>query len=182
MVNTEEKISWIMENMKPMMLDAFYPVGSLYWSSQPTSPSLLFGGTWKQITDTFILAAGSTYTAGNTGGQASNSLSASNLPSFTASVSASNAAQTISTTGEDGYHQHAMSDRTIYSAGGSYYATIAYNNGATDSSGTSWGGRHQHSVEIPSMSVTGTASYSGSATAFSNMPPYLVRYCWERTA
>lgn len=49
---------------------AAHPVGSLYWSKDPTSPAELFGGKWKQIKDTFILAAGDTYAAGNVGGSA----------------------------------------------------------------------------------------------------------------
>lgn len=47
-----------------------YPVGSIYLSTSSTSPSSLFGGTWEQIKDVFLLAAGDTYTAGSTGGSA----------------------------------------------------------------------------------------------------------------
>lgn len=47
-----------------------YPVGSIYQSTSATSPSSLFGGTWEQIKDVFLLAAGNTYTAGSTGGSA----------------------------------------------------------------------------------------------------------------
>ena len=50
-------------------LDA-YPVGSVYISEEPVSPAVLFGGTWTQISDRFLLAAGPTYTAGSTGGSA----------------------------------------------------------------------------------------------------------------
>lgn len=38
-----------------------------------TSPATLFGGTWVQLKDRFLLSAGDTYTAGNTGGSATNS-------------------------------------------------------------------------------------------------------------
>lgn len=47
-----------------------YPVGSLYMSVTSTSPESLFGGSWTQLTDMFLLAAGSTYSAGTTGGVA----------------------------------------------------------------------------------------------------------------
>lgn len=47
-----------------------YPVGSIYQSTSSTSPSSLFGGTWDQIKDVFLLSAGNTYTAGSTGGSA----------------------------------------------------------------------------------------------------------------
>ena len=43
------------------LMKLIYPVGALYWSSKPTNPSTLFGGTWKQIKDRFVLAAGDTY-------------------------------------------------------------------------------------------------------------------------
>lgn len=45
-----------------------HPVGSYYWSSDSTSPATLFGGTWEQVKDTFIIAAGSTYQAGQSYG------------------------------------------------------------------------------------------------------------------
>lgn len=47
-----------------------YPVGSVYISINATSPASLFGGSWEQIQDRFLLAAGSTYSAGSTGGSA----------------------------------------------------------------------------------------------------------------
>ena len=50
-----------------------YPVGSIYMSVNSTSPETLFGGTWSQLKDRFLLGAGDTYTAGNTGGAASQS-------------------------------------------------------------------------------------------------------------
>lgn len=42
-----------------------------YWvSDDPTSPASFIGGTWEQIKDCFIMAAGDTYPAGSTGGNA----------------------------------------------------------------------------------------------------------------
>ena len=43
------------------IFDFIYPIGCLYWSNEDTNPSELFGGTWKQITDTFILAKGTKF-------------------------------------------------------------------------------------------------------------------------
>lgn len=49
----------------------FYPVGSIYISTIATSPNVLFGfGTWERIEDRFLLAAGSSYGAGSSGGAA----------------------------------------------------------------------------------------------------------------
>lgn len=53
-----------------------------FWvSPDPTSPASLFGGTWEQIKDRFILAAGDTYAAGSTGGEAMNTLTEREMPS-----------------------------------------------------------------------------------------------------
>lgn len=49
-------------------------------SVSAASPATLFGGTWERITDRFLLAAGSTYAAGTTGGEASVTLSENQMP------------------------------------------------------------------------------------------------------
>ena len=58
------------ENARSINVDAIYPVGSIYMSVNSTNPSGLFGGTWVQIKDTFLLSAGDSYKAGSTGGNA----------------------------------------------------------------------------------------------------------------
>lgn len=70
-------------NIKSTIFDDIYPVGSIYMSVNNTNPSNLFGGTWTQLKDRFLLGAGSTYTNGSTGGSATQRLSAANLPSHT---------------------------------------------------------------------------------------------------
>ena len=59
---------------------AFYPVGSIYMSTASTDPSTFMGGTWERIKDVFLLAAGDTYTAGNTGGEATHTLTTAEMP------------------------------------------------------------------------------------------------------
>jgi hypothetical protein len=63
------------------IFDRIYPVGSIYMSANNTDPSLLFGGTWERIEDSFLLAAGSTYGAGTTGGEARHTLTENEMPS-----------------------------------------------------------------------------------------------------
>ena len=58
-----------------------WPVGSIYLSVNATNPGTLFGGTWQQITGRFLLAAGGGYSAGATGGEASHTLTVSEIPS-----------------------------------------------------------------------------------------------------
>lgn len=64
-------------------LNKIYPVGSIYMSVNSTSPATLFGGTWEQIQDRFLLAAGQTYAAGTTGGEATHTLTVDEMPSHT---------------------------------------------------------------------------------------------------
>lgn len=63
-----------------------YPVGSIYISANSTSPASLFGGTWEQIQDVFLLAAGSKYQFGSTGGEATHKLTVDEMPSHTHSM------------------------------------------------------------------------------------------------
>lgn len=46
------------------LLDAVYPTGSVYYSTNSTSPASKFGGTWSQIQDAFVAAKGSSYITG----------------------------------------------------------------------------------------------------------------------
>lgn len=62
------------------LLDLFHPVGSIYTSTVSTPPDELFGGTWEQIKDVFMLAAGDTYAAGATGGEATHTLTEDEMP------------------------------------------------------------------------------------------------------
>ena len=64
------------------IIDLIYPVGSYYWNSNSTSPATLFGvGTWTQITNQFIFAAGGDYASGDTGGEATHTLTIQEMPS-----------------------------------------------------------------------------------------------------
>ena len=45
----------------------YYPVGSVYQSTDPTSPAALFGGTWEQIaSERVLMGASSSHAAGST--------------------------------------------------------------------------------------------------------------------
>lgn len=75
-------------NTSSSSIDA-YPVGSIYMSVNSTSPATLFGGTWQRIQDRFLIAAGSTYKAGGTGGEATHTLTVNEMPSHSHGLYAS---------------------------------------------------------------------------------------------
>lgn len=68
------------QNAQAGILSTVYPVGTIYWNkTDSTNPATLFGfGTWVAVTDKFIVARGSTYTA--TGGSATVTLTTNELP------------------------------------------------------------------------------------------------------
>lgn len=65
------------------LLDLLHPVGSIYQSTDPTSPAELFGGTWEQVKDRFLLAAGDSHAAGSTGGEEEHILTAEEMANHT---------------------------------------------------------------------------------------------------
>jgi len=161
------------------MLDKTHPVGSLYWSSNSTNPGTLFGGTWVQIKDKFILAAGDKYGNGTTGGSAD-----AVVVSHTHSIPA------LSGTATGGNHHH-----TMQSNKNNRYTFTSYATGtAAGSQATvptmsretlwNWGNETGDSGNL-SMSVSTNASTTGSqgvSGTGKNMPPYETYYCWKRTA
>ena len=78
---TSSDISNAVDAMSNTLWGKIYPVGSIYISANSTSPAELFGGTWEQIKDRFLLAAGDTYAAGSTGGESSHTLTVDEMPS-----------------------------------------------------------------------------------------------------
>lgn len=73
----------LLENIDALSKEIFnmvYPVGAIYISVSETNPSTLFGGTWERIQDRFLLAAGSSYAAGSTGGEANHTLTVDEMP------------------------------------------------------------------------------------------------------
>lgn len=150
------------EEMTNEILQTVYPVGAIYLATTKTSPASLFGGTWERIQDTFLLASGSTYAAGTTGGEAEHQLIADELPKI------------------GGYIQfHNDQNGTNCAAAGSVSGyTKAMSPGYTNASKYRDGG----------VVTGGTKSYGrvemkfGGNAAHNNMPPYLAVYIWKRVS
>lgn len=63
------------------VLNNVYPVGSIYMNVNSTNPGTLFGGTWEQIQGRFLLGMSNGYPAGSQGGEATHTLTTSEIPS-----------------------------------------------------------------------------------------------------
>lgn len=157
------------------LVDMIYPVGSIYMSVNNVSPQYLFGGTWTQITDTFLLACGTTYSNGATGGSATVSLTESEMPRHTHIQNSHNHTQNA--------HHH-----TQYS----YYSTGTGTSGAyvqsTNRKTTRVNTDDTTATNIANTATnkytggTGTSESASNGSAHENMPPYLAVYMWKRTA
>lgn len=134
-----------------------YPIGAIYISTIDTNPQSTLGfGTWTQIKDRFLLAAGSTYAGGNTGGAATIALSKTQVPAVSGTIAMHS--QGIATN---------IHDVTgCFSSG--YTNENSYRAGGTQVSGAVSHGRINF-------------SNGGTGAAHNNMPPYLVVYVWQRT-
>lgn len=147
------------------IVNLIYPVGSIYMSVNNTSPATLFGGTWEQIKDTFLLSAGDTYAAGVTGGEAEHTLSAAELPDHIhhshGFAQGGNDDWSFVTVKREG---HAKTQVATSSSSGKYAIT----NTSTDN------------VSYPYYTLEDEPELKGEA--HNNMPPYLAVYVWKRTA
>lgn len=162
--------------------EAIYPIGSIYMSANSTSPATLFGGTWTQLKDQFLLCAGSTYNAGSTGGSANVTLTTANMPAHT------HTRGTMDITGHIAcYSTYSKGNNSYWTedgCSGAFYK--GPHNGQEESSNIEQGNYSGDTCRWVDFSAArtwaGATSSVGSGTAFSNMPPYLAVYVWKRTA
>ena len=143
------------------LLNAIYPIGSIYMSVNNISPETLFGGTWEQLQDRFLVGAGDVYIAGNTGGAATHE------------------------------HLYKVGFRPYYGAltGNDNDAIMLYNyQNNSWSSGTRDNSIPESKVINRGLTTShneiSAAKHSVEAhtnNAF-NIPPYLAVYMWKRTA
>lgn len=74
------EFKWPIRYLGKALLDYLHPVGSIFQSTDSTSPAKLFGGTWEQIKDVFLLASGDSHAAGSTGGEETHTLTKAEIP------------------------------------------------------------------------------------------------------
>jgi hypothetical protein len=136
-----------------------YPIGSIYMNVTNVDPATLFGGTWVQIEDTFLLACGQTYENEETGG------SATHTPSGTVG----NHTLTVNEI-PNHTHNYYFEDTPTTTQSGLAYA-------AAGQSALVWS-------EKPTSAVgSGQAhNHSFTGTSQNTMPTYLAVYVWKRTA
>ena len=180
----EEEMGWFNElningggSSPGNFLDWVYPVGSIYMSTNSVDPSVLFSGTWEQISGRFLLGAGEEYPLGTKGGEEKHSLTTLEIAQHTHVFGGD--------TTPAGGHQHASA------SGGNFYTTRGNGRpeingvqaGSAFSEGTINGGMLRTTTNYVGdhhHSFVGTTEPSGSGDAHNNMPPYLAVNMWQR--
>ena len=136
------------------LIDMVYPVGSIYMSVNAADPAALFGGTWEQIKDRFLLAAGDTYTAGATGGEATHTLTVDEMPSH--------------------YHNEQVGDESEQQ--------VIHSLKRKEKNGVNSGVVIESSWKSTGLGINIGTAHTGGSKPHNNMPPYLAVYMWKRTA
>lgn len=164
------------------IFNLIYPIGSYYISSDSANPSTKFGGTWEQITNRMIMAAGSSYAVGTTGGAASHTHTSAAHTHTTAGHTLTSAEMPKHY--HDELHWGSPTSRqfgvnTGASGTNSYWRfTYSSADGTADCNFVTGyagsGGSHSHGN-------TGSTT-PGATGSSSNLPPYIVAYIWRRTA
>lgn len=158
-----DNLSKVLETFKSSFLNLVYPIGAVYISINSTSPAILFGGTWEAINDRFLLSAGSSYSAGSTGGAATHKLTTSEMPSHT-------------------HEARILFNQTGY--GNTSKAWELFLNEYVSPTATpmaSTAGTAGTLTDVNTRSLRNVTN-TGGGTAHNNMPPYLTVYMWKRVS
>lgn len=144
---------------KALTLNSVYPIGSIYMSVNSADPGSLIGGTWERIKDRFLLSAGDTYAAGNTGGSADSVV--------------------VSHTHEQKAHSHGFSngDKVWTTASGATEPGNQISGTAKYYAATS---KKDYTWISKTDSATPGINSTGESGVGKNMPPYLAVYVWKR--
>lgn len=190
-------------------IDTVYPVGSIYMSVNNTDPGTLFGGTWQQLEDTFLLGAGSSYSVNHVNDEtpttdggtsthhhstSTHKLTEAETPVHAHTHSMTQPAFTLS-------HAHPLPNSAIVynSSGVQHLATsgsgtkVSLNNatgaglstgGASDTTCNRSTNAAVNARVYPSgeSASTVTAHGHGNTGDSDNLPPYMVVYIWKRIA
>ena len=155
-------------------VDLNHPIGCVYLAVGGKDPATLFGGKWQQIIGRYIRASGTlsgtTYTAGESGGEVSHTITTDELPAHSHTRGTMNITGTFSGVGQNGDPPAVLS--------GAFY--VAQSGGGTKNDND--GGKDDLFGFNASKSWTGSTSVVGKGKAMAVNPVYYVVDMWVRIA
>ena len=154
-------------------LNKVYPVGSIYLSATSTSPATLFGGTWSQLQNRFLVGVGTSYGAGSTGGSDTHTHTSAAHKHGAGFESGGDGDLWATVTGASGYILF-REDGTVPYSQATWTASHRVSGTYGTTTSTVGGG-----ADVRGFTSTTTPSATGST---STLPPYLAVYMWQRTA
>ena len=138
------------------VVDAVYPVGSVYISASDTSPAAIFGHSWEKIEGKLLLGANNSHVLGSVGGEETHKLSNEELPHLSANVvyhGGENAASSVA---------HVWGNMVLDEMRSQRYIPTDYK--------TTYSSIHDYTLGF------------GSDKAHNNMPPYVAVNIWKRVS
>lgn len=159
--------STAVKDLQSLILNAVYPVGSIYMSVDPANPSTLFGGTWiawgSGKVPVGVNANDSDFgTVEKTGGEKQHTLTTSETPTHTHDISV-------------------KPDRSGY--GGSIYITTEHGSYVKYlPTANSTNNRIGLEAGLGSSDSVVLMSNIGGDKPHNNLQPYITCYMWKRTA
>lgn len=135
------------------ILNAVYPVGSIYMSVSNVSPKEFIGGEWEPLQDRFLIGAGKSLAVNEIGGEASHTLTVEEMPT----------------------HSHPSQNGGFFlvvSSKSSPYPLLK-EQGLLGGTGGWWANTEKDATGIDN---------TGGGQPHNNLPPYLAVYMWKRTA
>ena len=147
-----------LEHTLEKLRNQMYPVGSLYFSTNSTSPATIYGGTWERYgkgrTLVSVNESDTDFTAGKTGGEKTHH---HNLPNLFAHLTMGGTEIQAATTG---LNSSTVWQANVHTTLNVYADTSVHNSGLK--------------VSVPVN--------DGTDVGASSLQPYVTVYIWRRTA
>lgn len=155
LVATNGTITVNTQELKEIVLEMVYPIGSIYMSTSNVSPATFLGGEWEKYSEGRTIIGdgengGYTFTAGSTGTEVN------------------------ATTNPLGEYKHTLTINEMPSHNHNYY-----NQDSNAPAGT--GLRGALLTNGGKGSYNNLITYAGGSQSHNNIQPYIVTYIWKRT-
>lgn len=189
------------------VFNEYYPVGAIYISVNAINPSTIFGGTWTQIKDRYLIACGEDFAIEETGGSdtattytggyvGDTTLSVNQLPAHNHEYKEMGLVQGTTLTIEQlPAHTHDITAKTGENSiiGGEDYNQYYKKWTETTKQTTAYGAintqAHYHARQLATGTTGATGGtqphshdFTGDYSTFHTMPKYIAVNVWYRTA